>query len=254
MDKAMTMRVELKHAVPETIAAQAFEWASAFLQRDPSHAGPQRVTSLYLDSPQLTFYRWHVDRRADRFKLRVRSYGDAPCDQVFAEVKHKAGGVGHKTRAPLPVAALPALLSDDPRHRVHAWRNRALEEFLACRRSYAAVPTMMVRTVREALRECSAVGELAVTVDRQVAYRPASDIELLADAKPWQPLQLPRREAASTAIVEVKYAGTPPAWMDTLLRYLAPYRGSFSKYAAAVGQCEGFNVEIAEMAQMAVAR
>jgi hypothetical protein len=250
MNAAMATRVELKHAVPETIAAQAVEWASSFLPPDPSHAGPQRVTSLYLDSPELTFYRWHVDQCTDRFKLRVRCYGDAPCHRVYAEVKQKAGGVGSKSRAPLTVSALSALLSDVPGDCPPLPADPALDEFLACRRAYGAAPTMMIRSTREAWRDNDVAGELAVTVDRQIAYRPATDIDLLAQARSWNALRLPQRDAEEArAILEIKYADRPPAWMDALLRYIAPYRLPFSKYAAAVRQHVEGTVQEASIAE-----
>ena len=38
----------------------------------------QAITSLYLDTPSLTFLRWHLEGASERFKLRVRAYGSAP--------------------------------------------------------------------------------------------------------------------------------------------------------------------------------
>ena len=49
-------RVELKYCVPEPVAASVLTTARVFLLPDPLAAGPaQRVTSLYLDTAQLTF-------------------------------------------------------------------------------------------------------------------------------------------------------------------------------------------------------
>ncbi len=252
-------RVEVKHAMPEPIAADALAWSAVFLPPDPAHAGVQRVTSLYLDSPEWTFYRWHREGRRDRFKLRLREYGDVPGEHVYAEIKQKMGVIGRKTRAPMPVSLVAALL--DPRSAgVASDGAGALDEFVARRRAYAAAPAMVVRSMREALRDTGPAGEYAVTVDRRIHYatarrhdegafgRPSqarspsspaaarSTSELSRATDEWTALALPCRGLPADAIVELKYAGQPPAWMATLLLHMRPYRVSFSKYAAAVQQ------------------
>src|SRR5438046_2986645 len=81
-------RVELKYCVPEPVAASVMTTARVFLLPDPLAAGSsQRVTSLYLDTAQLTFLRWNQQRVGDRFKLRIRCYGDLPTQTLYAEMK-----------------------------------------------------------------------------------------------------------------------------------------------------------------------
>ena len=70
------VRVEFKYSVPEGMAMWALQWSGVFLDRDRGLMGPQLITSLYLDTPTLTFFRWHREQRPDRFKLRIRGYGD----------------------------------------------------------------------------------------------------------------------------------------------------------------------------------
>src|SRR6185503_12942135 len=72
-------RKELKYCVPATVSECVLDVARMYLVPDVLSLGPrQRVTSLYLDTPQLTFLRWHRDRAGDRFKLRIRRYGEQP--------------------------------------------------------------------------------------------------------------------------------------------------------------------------------
>ena len=229
-------RIEIKHAVPEAVAVQALDWSRAFLEPDRGVSGRQHVTSLYLDSPELTFYRWHRQRRAHRFKLRIRGYGDRPADRVFAEVKQRCGDISQKVRVELPPGALRGFLAGD----FPAWREAipdfALDEFVARRRAYAARPTVLVSCLREALRNSGATGEVAVTVDRRIAYQATPRPDFVAKLDNWRALMLPARPGPPVAIMELKYVDAPPAWMATLLRHLAPFRAPFSKYAAAVRQ------------------
>lgn len=241
MSIATPGRVELKHAVPEAVAAQALDWSRAFLGPDRGAPGLQRVTSLYLDSPELTFYQWHRQRRTHRFKLRVRGYGDQPADRVFAEVKENAGHVRRKSRAELPAAALAPFLISGDRTPCGCASGAARDEFTGRSRAYGARPTVLVSCMREALRETGAAGEVAVTVDRRLVYQATARADLVAGPAGWRALMLPVRPGPNLAIVELKYVDCPPAWMATLLRHLTPYRVSFSKYAAAVRQHEAWS-------------
>src|SRR5687767_1559310 len=95
-------RTELKFAVPPMVAAEVFQCATVFLPPDRGVSQPQRITSLYLDGPDLQFLRWTKQKRANRFKLRVRAYGDQLPDIVFAEIKSRFAARVHKQRAEVP--------------------------------------------------------------------------------------------------------------------------------------------------------
>jgi hypothetical protein len=230
------VRVELKYSVPEDLAAWALRWSGVFLGRDRGMVGPQRVTSLYLDTPTLTFFRWHREKRADRFKLRIRGYGDRSHELVWAEIKRKAGVIVHKQRAPLPVLALDSILAGHLPETLADTPTGDLAEFMKRRKAFLAAPILLVSCERDALRERGAWGELAVTVDRNIRYQPTSQQNLIANPQGWTTLKLPQAVEPSAAIIEVKYLQQPPAWMATLMRKLAPYQLGFSKYRAAMQQ------------------
>ena len=83
-------RTELKYSVPGPIADAALHVARGYLRPDAFALGPQQlITSLYLDTAHLTFLRWHRERVVDRFKLRIRRYGDHSAATLYAEVKRK---------------------------------------------------------------------------------------------------------------------------------------------------------------------
>ena len=83
-------RQELKYCMSERVARRTLDAAREYLVQEPLATGPrQRVTSLYLDTPDLTFLRWHRDGVADRYKLRIRYYGAAPAHTLYTELKRK---------------------------------------------------------------------------------------------------------------------------------------------------------------------
>jgi hypothetical protein len=228
-------RTELKYCVPGPIADVALEAARGYLGPDPLALGPrQRITSLYLDTPYLTFLRWHRERATDRFKLRIRCYGDEPAPTLYAEVKRKTGSVVRKRRAAFAADALPLVLKSSYVTDDAVWPRRSddLEAFLRHRSQCGAAPRMLITCVRESLRDLKE--GTALTVDRDLRYQPTCGGDLVGDAGAWRPMPLPTVSSAATALVELKYALDPPPWMDALIVQLAPWRISFSKYAAAM--------------------
>jgi hypothetical protein len=221
-------RHELKYAVPESVAIEVIQWTSAFLQRDRGIPGAQRITSLYLDTPSLAFYHWHEERRKERFKLRVRTYGDGG-KAAWLEIKRKTAGVVRKEREEVPLAILDSLL------RSTESSNRTCNAFLAERVKRQAAPRMLLRCSRDAFREKTAAGEIAVTVDRDIVCQPTSRYDMTATEN-WLPVQLPAPAGTAAAIVEVKFQEQPPVWMATLMESLVSMKVSFSKYHAAVKQ------------------
>ncbi|MBI2149577.1 MAG: polyphosphate polymerase domain-containing protein [Acidobacteria bacterium] len=227
-------RFEFKYAVSEELAARALEWARPFLQPDRGIHGRQQVTSLYLDSPALSFFRWHCEGASDRFKLRIRCYGDWPGDHVFAEIKRKKSDVVHKQRARVPAGALRGVLGGARCESFGEGGPEALRDFLRKRESFRAAPKIFLRYERDSLREKQASGEVAVTVDRNIRCQAADGFHPLD--RDWQAVTLPAPSGFASAILELKYSVKPPSWMARLIEYLEPRRVSFSKYRAAVEQ------------------
>lgn len=230
-----TGRVELKYAVPEEVALRILSIGRAFLDPEIHARAPrQRITSLYLDSPDRAFLRWHRARAADRFKLRLRRYGETPDGPVFAEVKRKSYSVVRKRRALVPSEAVVELLSGarmacTPRTTLEC---EHLAEFLRQRLRFAARPEILVTYMRESLRGNFPAEENAITVDRDIRFQRMTEASLVGDASSWTLVPLPQLSRARTAIVELKYGTCPPAWMAPLITRLAASRVSFSKYDA----------------------
>ena len=238
-------RTELKYSVPGPIADAALHVARSYLRPDAFALGPQQlITSLYLDTPHLTFLRWHRERVVDRFKLRIRRYGDHSAAMLYAEVKRKTGSIVRKHRAAFPADALYAVLSGAPPANTEGWADARewegrvlldpapMEEFVHHRSRCGAVPTMLVTCVRESLRDLQ--DGTAVTVDRDLRYQPTSRGDLIGEAARGGRFPCLMRSDMQPHFVELKHVLQPQPWMADLIEQLAPWRVSFSKYAAAM--------------------
>lgn len=232
-----TERVETKYCVPPDVADSVMRLAREFLEPDRNQpaTGFQTVTSLYLDTRDLMFLRWTLDRQQDRFKLRLRTYGDEPSGVVWAEVKSKVQGIVRKRRVEVPTASIPGLLEDPwlfegPAPDVDG----RLEEFMWRLRRFGAEPKVLIRCERSALRGCYAGDETAVTIDRSLQYQPSCD--LAGQPWAWQVFSMPRRVGPDGVVLELKHGSQAPVWMAELKTRLQPWRRSYSKYARAMTQ------------------
>jgi hypothetical protein len=221
-------RYENKYALSGKLATHVLERARLFLSPDRGVDVPQCITTLYLETPNLTFYQWHNDRRTDRFKLRIRGYGQPPEGSLYVEIKGKNGKLSHKSRAEIALSKLNQVLAG-----VKPADSSPLREFITVHKEFNAGPKLLVRCVRKAFRGYNAYGEVAVTADREIVWQPASCYDLAGDPQAWRPIVLPEQ---SSAIVELKYVCRPPEWMASLMSELVKYRVKFSKYGTAMDQ------------------
>lgn len=234
-------RKELKYIVPEAVASHVLYLAAGFLRPEIYLNGPRQcVTSLYLDSVRRACLRAHRQRLPDRFKLRIRRYGDANDGVAFVEVKRKRLSMVHKTRARVPIGAVPALVSSlrPPDSGKETTEIESLHEFFKRRLVLGAEPVVLVQCERESLRGVGAERETAVTVDRRIRYQPACGADLVGTRDRWMPLRVPSRGREPAVVMELKHGGAPPVWMRPLMAHLRPWRASFSKYHTALRAME----------------
>ena len=100
---AHTNRYELKYVIDESKAVAIRRFLSAHLRPSPhNESGPfagHPVISLYLDSPDLVFFRQAFTGHRNRTKLRIRFY-DGDCNRpAFLEIKRRVNDVICKDRA-----------------------------------------------------------------------------------------------------------------------------------------------------------
>src|SRR5215510_799139 len=153
-------RIETKYIVGNEVAAEVLRTARQYLKPDRGLTEPQRITSLYLDSPNFTFLQWHQEARRHRFKLRIRGYGETP-NRLYAEIKQRIGDVGCKRRAEFSPATLKFVLGGgDGRVRASIGDFYPdLTEFIQKRNAFRAEPKVIVRCLRQSLRQEGSAGE-----------------------------------------------------------------------------------------------
>lgn len=236
-------RFEFKYWVPAAMCGEVIEYALPYLVLDPFNAASglsrQHNTTLYLETPGLDRYRTHIDSAADRYKLRVRAYGDVSDGPAFFETKRKINAITVKTRAAVPLTevapllegtydALPPSLSPEER--------RHLEGFLYLKTVSDARPCVLVRAHRESYCAPDPREDVRLTLDRDVTFQRAHGPSLRGDPQGWIPIDGYDQHGRQGAhvMVELKFPRLAPAWMGHLVNRLDLWRVGYSKYVAAV--------------------
>ncbi len=236
-------RYELKYWVPTALTSAVIDFARPYLVLDPFNVrmGLERQfnTTLYLETPRLDAYWSHVDAAADRYKLRVRGYGEVPEGLAFFETKRKINSITVKTRTAVAMSdvaplldgtydALPARLAPDER--------RHLENFLYRRTMTDARPCVLVRAHRESYCTPDLREDVRLTFDREICFQPARGTSLHGDPRAWVPIdgEAQHGHRGAHTMIELKFPRLAPLWMSRLIDRLDMWRVGYSKYIAAV--------------------
>lgn len=236
-------RYELKYHVPwhavDQIRRFLEPWCGmdAFSTKSPD--GFYWVTTLYLDSPVYTFFRWKEEGLAERFNMRIRTYGENPDPHGlrFFEVKKKRADIVEKIRGTLKNGDAGRLWTDTSTvlHDSESKDRRNLEEFYRLSQTWNAQPILLTQYRRLAwfgLHEDYA----RVTIDMGLRWREERGFDFTAAQTQMRPSDLPDYfRPGANAILELKCPKSQvPWWMLDLIRYLNLERTSFSKFGAAV--------------------
>ncbi len=219
-------RYELKFWTDRRTKRNFMEYLMNFMTVD-RHAGSEGdywITSLYLETDDLTSYREKYDGDLKREKYRIRFYNDDPTT-VFFEVKHKYNAFVRKSRSRCSLkddtfGEIPEMLRrNDGESKVnaeffHAYRtlNLAPMVWVTYRRTALVGrnnPSLRV-TFDENLRGCEAYG---FDARRRRAQRPAT-------LSRWK----------DPLILEVKFEHQFPFWLETAMRDFGFLHESISKY------------------------
>lgn len=228
-------RYERKYVVPEWTAVAMRPFVRTYLKPDEYMTDEligYRVHSLYFDTRQMALYRHSVDGLKNRCKLRVRFYDESAESPAFLEIKKRTTDTIHKLRAAVRKPAAERLLcgahlgSSDLVSSGDA-SLRAVSEFCARCEQLCAEAKAFVSYRREAYVSHSAEGT-RVTFDRQIVghdYRAGEGLTLVAEETPIQ---------RKGVVLELKYNGRIPHWMQDLILSFGLQRTSFPKYVYCV--------------------
>ena len=199
------------------------------------------MISLYLDSPDLAFFRQAFTGHRNRVKLRIRFYDSDWSRPAFLEVKRRVSDVICKDRAMITREGVRQMLCDVAnktyRFRYGSFVRRRKDEGIfelfwgLCRRARAR-GMIYVSYVRE-IWEAPDDEELRITFDRHVTATPYDGNPCLAvpslGLRPSPYYIMPKG-----VVMEVKFEDRPRTWMLELVRRFDLRRIPVCKYSACV--------------------
>ncbi len=239
-------RHEAKYVIPRSLVADIREFIRPFCEPDPHCSGnpPEYViTTLQLDSPNLALHHAKKLEAVNRFKLRVRTYGD-PVGQapVFMEVKRKIRSTIVKSRTMVPFDAWNEELVKNPRINL-SFKSPKEElgflEFVRLVKEIGAEPKVLVRYTRE-----SYFGKhehyARVTFDRKLLYLYTRSWDSWGRGQRWRSMDSSMAQNKyfpfSGVILELKTLSDAPQWMIDLVMHFALERTGNCKYSTAIWQ------------------
>lgn len=235
IDTTLASRYEMKYLTSEAKAAAIERFVSDYLPIDhysklqPSGCYP--IVSLYLDSPDLMLCRESLTGILNRFKLRIRSYSDDLSYPRFCEIKRRANTVIIKSRSRVKTQDLATILSGRymPPQKDNLKDIEALKQFLLYYNSINAGPVILVRYMRKAF-EGTSDNRVRVTFDKNLCFNTSTTAEVLLSGGGWQKNNV----SLHGVILEIKFTGRFPAWLNRMTRYFGLRQRSMSKYTTSV--------------------
>lgn len=236
-------RHEAKYLIPPALMAPIRDFIRPFCVPDDNAVSdtglPEyEVTTLQLDSADMSLYRAKERESLNRFKIRVRTYGlDGRCP-IFLEIKRKIKGVIVKSRATIA----PDRWHDQTCRYPQAgllFPSRKEEEnylnFVRLVQTLDARPVVLIRYRRESyLGKNDQYSRL--TFDHTLRYRPTRDWNLLPEGGHWWTMDsaTAMNRPYSGVILELKTFADAPRWMVDLTERFDLTRIGFCKYFTAV--------------------
>lgn len=247
-------RHELKYVVEEARARAITGFLRGYLRPSTyNRLGPvpgESVISLYFDSPDLLFYRQASCGIKNRVKLRVRFYDNDWDHPAFLEIKRRVSDVICKERTTISRDVVRQLLRHGWPSLTHAPDESAPDggkQQAAMRQRFSylcsttlARPVLYVAYFREAFVVADS-GDVRVTLDRQIRatqYEGEDRVGVPTRGVALNPYFL----APDSVVLELKFTGSCPRWMQHMVRTFNLSRRSVSKYCAcveAIGLAEG---------------
>lgn len=233
----MTMpRFEHKYRVREELAAQIQHVARFHIDPDEHSAdGAYAVNSLYFDTPRNDDAQETDDGIAMRSKVRLRCYSQEPRPPFFLELKQRYGSSIYKTRVPLDADDAERMANGLPPSAAYrrSSAGKALDIIREVIDRRKMTPRVWVRYARRAW--VSPWGDGArMTVDRAIETQMLEHSAAFGfGSGGWV-----FAEADARAVLELKFFGAAPRWMQRVAHDFELERTSCSKYGMSLFSLE----------------
>jgi hypothetical protein len=216
-------RYEFKYRLPRGLASPVRAFVATHLPHDPYSLATvdhhYDICSLYLDSADLRLCRESLNGIKNRFKLRIRGYDDLPDSPVYLEIKRRLNTVIMKDRCSAPRCDLATFSSPT----MNQEDSPAAAQFRFYRAYLAATPQALVRYRREAF-EGDGPSRVRVTFDRDLRTRLTGAWDVHMGGCGW------RNVLHEEVVLEIKFNGRYPAWLQEMVRRYQLQARSVSKY------------------------
>ncbi len=229
----MTYRHELKYKINSGIYEILKGRLDAVLPKD-KHAteGIYRVTSLYFDNIYNTAYRDKLGGAMNRKKFRIRAY-NLNKDYIRLEEKIKDNNVGYKKKAIITYDEFLSVLDGECGFMTEErFSETAAEDFFTSVCSTGLKPSVIVDYMR--IPYICQAGNVRITLDSRlsVCY---NDFNMFSDKCIYYPVF-----KKGEAVLEVKYDGFLPLYIQELLSGLPIMQESVSKFVLCTDKVQQF--------------
>ena len=242
-------RYEIKYVIPRTLVPKIREYIRPFCEADAYGCGyppTYVITTMQMDSPGLSLHHAKLWDFVNRFKLRVRTYGD-PVGKfpIFLEVKAKYRSTVVKFRSKIPFDKWGAHLFGNEILRDLEFKSRKEEDnfyqFVRLTKEIGAQPVMLIKYHRE-----SYFGKLEsyarVTFDSRLQYQQTYSWNSWGRDGQWRALDNPIMQTRrhdkelnfSGVVLELKALSDVPRWMVDLTTEFDLGRVGHCKYSNAI--------------------
>ena len=242
--RGLRSRHELKYIIRPQEIEEMRKFIEFFCQPDSEASGDPptyMVTTLQLDDHKKTLHRAKERKQINRFKLRIRTYGELENwgnEPVFFEIKRRLNTIVAKSRCQLTRTTyqdhfhspeLPIPTFKTPQDQAVYY------EFLRLTRQMDARPQIFIRYWRE-----SWVGRfdpsLRITFDTSIQYRQAQDYQFNTNGTPWRTMdsQTALRSNFPGCVMEIKSSLFLPRWIPLFVKDFNLSRTGFCKYSTAM--------------------
>ncbi|OGK26601.1 hypothetical protein A3C28_03795 [Candidatus Roizmanbacteria bacterium RIFCSPHIGHO2_02_FULL_39_9] len=219
------MKTEYKYFIPRAISSFILANLKNFIISDPysGEGGSYRVSSVYLETLNMTSYLDKLNGLSKRLKLRVRWYPSGTHLFNTLELKYKIYDKLVKKRFPVDTNTLKKILLND-HEQTGKDCSDGIQKFILLKKANAMYPFIRIDYIRRAY-----VGKVdknvRITFDQDIRCCRYVDFQSL----PTIP-SLPSR----SVIMEIKSHGYFPTWLTYIIKKYGLQRAAISKYVSSV--------------------